>query len=115
MIQAPVGTHWSSSYMARNAYARNNTSAARAQPVDLVKSLRNLLVQNQVIVISVLFTLQRNLSMPAVRGAAQNQDLKSLVILHGLSMFTVKAKIIECYIIKPAQSLLMKHLVIGQR
>ena len=30
-------------------------------------------------------------------------------------MFAVKAKIIECYIIKPAQSLLMKHLVIGQR
>ena len=30
-------------------------------------------------------------------------------------MFAVKAKIIECYITKPAQSLLMKHLVIGQR
>ena len=30
-------------------------------------------------------------------------------------MFAVKAKIIECYIIKPAQSLLMKHLLIGQR
>ena len=37
------------------------------------------------------------------------------VKLHGPSMFAVKAKIIECYIIKPAQSLLMKHLVIGQR
>ena len=36
-------------------------------------------------------------------------------LLHGPSMFAVKAKIIECYIIKPAQSLLMKHLVIGQR
>ena len=38
-----------------------------------------------------------------------------LMILHGPSMFAVKAKIIECYIIKPAQSLLVKHLVIGQR
>ena len=36
-------------------------------------------------------------------------------ILHGPSMFAVKAKIIECFIIKPAQSLLKKHLVIGQR
>ena len=35
--------------------------------------------------------------------------------LHGPSTCAVKAKIIECYIIKPAQSLLMKHLVIGQR
>ena len=26
-----------------------------------------------------------------------------------------RQKIMECYIIKPAQSLLMKHLVIGQR
>ena len=40
---------------------------------------------------------------------------QELIILHGLSMFAVKANIIECYIIKPAQSLLMKHLVIGQR
>ena len=38
-----------------------------------------------------------------------------ILILHGPSMFAVKAKIMECYIIKPAQSLLMKHLVIGQR
>ena len=30
-------------------------------------------------------------------------------------MFAVKAKFMECYIIKPTQSLLMKHLVIGQR
>ena len=36
-------------------------------------------------------------------------------ILHGPSMFAVKAKIYGVYIIKPAQSLLMKHLVIGQR
>ena len=28
-------------------------------------------------------------------------------------MFAVKAKIMECYIIKPAKSLLMKHLVIA--
>ena len=27
----------------------------------------------------------------------------------------LRPKFIECYIIKPAQSLLMKHLVIGQR
>ena len=40
---------------------------------------------------------------------------KTLESLHGLSMFAVRAKIIECYIIKPAQSLLMKHLVIGLR
>ena len=37
------------------------------------------------------------------------------VELHGPSIFAVKAKIIECYIIKPAQSLLLKHIVIGQR
>ena len=37
------------------------------------------------------------------------------LVLHGLSMFAVEAKITECYIVKPAQSLLMKHLVIGQR
>ena len=30
-------------------------------------------------------------------------------------MFAVMAKFMECYIIKRAQSLLMKHLVIGQR
>ena len=45
-------------------------------------------------------------------------------ILHGPSMFdkhrkkdvkTLRRKFMECYIIKPAQSLLMKHLVIGQR
>ena len=29
-------------------------------------------------------------------------------------MFAVKAKFMECYIIKQAQSFLMKHLVIGQ-
>ena len=27
----------------------------------------------------------------------------------------IRRKFMECYIIKPAQSLLMKHLVIGQR
>ena len=42
----------------------------------------------------------------------ENNDIREL---HGTSMFAVKAKIIECYIIKPAQSLLMKHLVISQR
>ena len=35
--------------------------------------------------------------------------------LHGPSMSAVKAKIMECPIINTALSLLMKHLVIGQR
>ena len=35
--------------------------------------------------------------------------------LLGLSMFAVKEKIIDCSINNPALSLLMKHLVIGQR
>ena len=37
------------------------------------------------------------------------------LVLHGPSMFTVKAKIYGVSIINPALSLLMKHLVIGQR
>ena len=36
-------------------------------------------------------------------------------ILHGPSMFAVRRKFMECTIINPALSLLMKHLVIGQR
>ena len=40
-------------------------------------------------------------------------DTKS--VLHGPSMFAVKAKFMECTIINPALSLFMKHLVIGQR
>ena len=36
-------------------------------------------------------------------------------LLHGPSMFAVKVKIMECSINSPALSLLMKHLVIGQR
>ena len=35
--------------------------------------------------------------------------------LHGPSMFAVKAKCMECSIINPALSLLMKNLAIGQR
>ena len=35
--------------------------------------------------------------------------------LNGPSMFAVKAKIYENFIISPALSLLMKHLLIGQR
>ena len=36
-------------------------------------------------------------------------------ILHGPSMLAVEAKIMECSINNPVLSLLMKHLVIGQR
>ena len=36
-------------------------------------------------------------------------------ILHGPSMFAVETKIMECSINSPTLSLLMKHLVIGQR
>ena len=36
-------------------------------------------------------------------------------ILHGKSMLAIKAKIYGVSIINPALSLLMKHLVIGQR
>ena len=35
--------------------------------------------------------------------------------LHGPPMFAVKAKFMECSINNPALSLLMKHLVTGQR
>ena len=37
-----------------------------------------------------------------------------LAILHGPSVFAVRRKIMECSIIGPALSLLMKHLVISQ-
>ena len=36
-------------------------------------------------------------------------------LLHGPTMFAIKAKIYGVIYINPAQSLLMKHLVIGQR
>ena len=39
----------------------------------------------------------------------------SPLCLHGPSMFAVMAKIYDCSINSPALSLLMKHLVIGQR
>ena len=51
----------------------------------------------------------------AVNAEAPKQSLLWKSKLHGPSMFAVKAKIIECYIIKRTQSLLMKHLVIDQR
>ena len=48
--------------------------------------------------------------------ATEVSSLTAVILkLHGPSMFAVKAKIIKCYIIKPAQPLLVKHLVIGQR
>ena len=43
------------------------------------------------------------------------KNLKACLLLHGPSMFAVKAKIYGVSIISPAQSLSMKHLVIGQR
>ena len=48
---------------------------------------------------------------------AKREDCRTTVgnsILHGPSMFAVKAKFMEYSIINPALSLLMKHLVIGQ-
>ena len=36
-------------------------------------------------------------------------------VLHGPSMFAIKQKFMKCSINSPALSLLMKHLVIGQR
>ena len=41
--------------------------------------------------------------------------MQTELILHGPSVFAVKAKIMECSINSPALSLLMKYLVIGQR
>ena len=38
-----------------------------------------------------------------------------IAVLHGPSMFAIKVKFMECSIINPALSLVMKHLVIGQR
>ena len=42
-------------------------------------------------------------------------DLFGRSELHGPSMVAVKAKILECSLNNPALSLLIKHLVIGQR
>ena len=44
-----------------------------------------------------------------------NRFIVKFLKLHSPSMFAVKAKIIECAIINPALSLLMKYLFIGQR
>ena len=48
-------------------------------------------------------------------GHSFDKSMRNLEILHSPSMFAVKAKFMECYIIKQAQSFSMKHLVIGQR
>ena len=47
------------------------------------------------------------------KGGGQKIDLISL--LHGPSMFAVKAKFMGCSVNNPTLSLLMKHLIIGQR
>ena len=64
---------------------------------------------------SMKFTKTKLKMLGELNGLRVHVCVSNISKLHDPSMFAVKAKIIECYIIKPAQSLLMKHLVIGQR
>ena len=56
--------------------------------------------------------LQRRIPNMCIYGFSNFPDFRGL---HSPSMFAVKAKIMECSIINPSLSLLMKHLVICQR